>query len=399
MAAWRGVLAAVYAGVVALLVVNTLPALVNVIALGLKWNDRALGLLASADVAGITLGSLLGIPVVYRLTLRSVVLLGVAVLVLANVACALTHQESLMVGFRFLGGVASGFILAACYALYSYVNPQRNFAAFCIAQMVSGFVGVTALPLLTAHFGWSSSFYSLALATSLALPLGLWVPAHAYQKEGQSDTPHGRTSAWVWAAVAGVVIYVIGEGAVWTFMERMGTTSGISERVVTFAVSLCTLAGVLGAVVTMFPSRRIGTMLPLVLSALLSVGSVWVMRTSSGALYVASLSGFTFAWLAFSTIQFAVIAQADRGGTATISMSTAWYAGFTIGPYLSGALVDRFGFVPVQVLGAGGVILALLLLVPLVLGQHRSPAIATMGSSDRLVGGTSLDSEPPPSRH
>ena len=53
MAGWRGVTVAVYAGVAALLVVNVLPALVNVIAVGLKWDDRALGLLASADVAGI----------------------------------------------------------------------------------------------------------------------------------------------------------------------------------------------------------------------------------------------------------------------------------------------------------------------------------------------------------
>jgi len=377
MAGWRGVAAAVYAGVVALLVVNVLPALVNVIALALKWDDRALGLLASADVAGITLGSLLGIPIVKRRTMRAVIFGGVATLAAADVACAIAHAEVAVVGFRFIGGTASGLILAGCYALYSYVNPQRNFAAFSIGQMVSGFVGVTALPLLTRELGWQSAFYSLAIGTALALPLSLWLPAHSYGRGAAAISAHreGHSSGWVWAAVAGIVLYVIGEGAVWTFMERMGMSSGISEHDVNLAVSACTLAGVFGAVATMFPSRRLGVLAPLVLSALLSVASVFVMQTASPALFIAALCGFTFAWLAFATVQFAVIAAADRAGTATISMSTAWYAGFTIGPYLSGALVDKYGFVPVQVLGIGGVLLALLSLLPL--RPRRAPASVT----------------------
>ncbi len=157
-------------------------------------------------------------------------------------------------------------------------------------------------------------------------------------------------------------------------MGRMGTTSGISERDVDFAVSACELAGVLGAVVTMFPMRRIGVLMPLTLSALLSVASVCVMRTSNPHLFIASLCAFTFAWLAFATLQFAIIAEADRAGSATIAMSAAWYAGFTIGPYLSGELVVKYGFVPVQILGAGGVLVALVTLLPL----HLRPSSANV---------------------
>jgi predicted MFS family arabinose efflux permease len=384
MAEWRCVAAAVYAGVVALLVVNVLPALVNIIGMALKWDDRALGLLASADVAGITLGSLLGIPLVKRHAMRTVIVGGVATLAAADVACAIAHSEVAVVGFRFVGGAASGLILAGCYALYSYVNPQRNFAAFSIGQMVSGFVGVTALPLITGKLGWQSAFYSLAICTAVALPLSLWVPAHSYGRGSAPMSAHhdGHSSVWVWASVVGIVAYVIGEGAVWTFMERMGMSSGISERDVNLAVSACTLAGVLGAVVTMFPSRRLGVLIPLTLSALLSVASVCLMRTASPGLFIAALCGFTFAWLAFATVQFAVIAAADRAGTATIGMSTAWYAGFAIGPYLSGALVVKYGFAPVQVLGVAGVLLALLSLLPL-----RTPRVtaSAMEAPSRLA--------------
>jgi predicted MFS family arabinose efflux permease len=365
---WRGLLGAIYAGVVALLVVNALPALVSAIAGGLKWDDRALGLFASADVAGITLGSLLGVPVVRRFELRSIALWGIVGLVGADVACALGTGQALVVLFRFVGGTASGLILTACYAVYSHSHPQRNFALFSIGQMTSSFLGVTAIPILSASLGWRSSLYFLAALTAVAFPLALQLPSHSYVKTpalGSSGAPRKSSGAAVWVAVGGLLAYIIGEGAVWTFMERIGLASGLSEQNVNLAVSACALAGVFGAVVMLIPSSRMGVVMPLAVTALMSVAGVAVMQTSSPALFIVALCAFAFSWLSFSTVQFAVIAEADTAGTATISMSAAWYAGFSIGPYLGGALVDRYGFVPVQVLGIGGVLLALVSLLPL----------------------------------
>jgi predicted MFS family arabinose efflux permease len=367
MTRWPGMLGAIFAGVAALLVVNALPALVTVIASGLKWDDRALGLLASADVAGITLGSLAGVPLVRRARLRTVVMVAVLALVLADVGCGSSEAQALIVAFRFAGGLASGFILAACYAIYSDTHPQRNFAIFSIGQMVSGFIAVTALPLLAARFGWRGGFFAFALFTALAIPLALPLPARAFLKQApaQRATGTGGSGVAVWLAVAGVVAFVIGEGAVWTFMERMGAAAGIAPRDVNTAVSACTLAGLVGAAVTMVPSSRMGVALPLIASTLLSTAAVAAMRSPIPAVYIAALCAFNFAWLAFSTVQFAVIANADRAGTATVAMSAAWYAGFTIGPYVAGELAVRSGFLAVQCLGLGGILLALLSLIPL----------------------------------
>jgi len=162
MTRWPAMLGAIFAGVAALLVVNALPALVTVIASGLDWDDRALGLLASADVAGITLGSLAGVPLVRRARLRTVVIAAALALVLADVGCASSDARALIVAFRLAGGLASGLILAACYAIYSDTHPQRNFAIFSIGQMVSGFIAVTALPLLELQPALPLDPYSLA---------------------------------------------------------------------------------------------------------------------------------------------------------------------------------------------------------------------------------------------
>jgi predicted MFS family arabinose efflux permease len=369
----RGMIGAIYAGVVALIVVNVLPALINLIAVNLKWDERALGLLASADVAGITLGSIVGVPAVRRLALRTIVICGILVLVAADLACGAAGTRELMVTYRFIGGCASGIILAACYAIYSIANAQTNFAAFNVGQMVSGFVGVTAIPLLAAHFGWRSSFYSIALVTAVALPLIVHLPALPFATASRLDhtVPQARSGVAVWFAVCGLVVYIVGEGAVWTFMERMGADSGLSEHDINVAVSVCTLAGVLGAVVTMFPSKRLGVVLPLAASAALSVAGCLEMRSSNPTMYLAALAAFTFAWLAFATVQFAVIAEADAIGTATVSMSAAWYAGFAVGPYLSGELVVKYGYGSVQLLGVVGVLFALVSLLPLRLRMRR----------------------------
>jgi predicted MFS family arabinose efflux permease len=360
-------LGAIFAGVAALLVVNALPALVTVIASGLDWDDRALGVLASADVAGITLGSLAGVPLVRRARLRTVVIAAVLALVLADVGCAASDARAIILVFRLAGGLASGLILAACYAIYSDTHPQRNFAIFSIGQMVSGFIAVTALPLLAERYGWRSGFIAFALFSALAIPLALPLPGHAFAKQApaQRASDAAGSGVAVWLAVAGVIVFVIGEGAVWTFMERMGAASGIPARDVNTAVSACTLAGLVGAAVMMFPSNRLGVALPLIASTVLSTAAVAAMRSPISAVYIASLCAFNFAWLAFSTVQFAVIAHADRAGTATVAMSAAWYGGFTIGPYVAGELAVRYGFFAVQCLGLGGILLALVSLIPL----------------------------------
>jgi predicted MFS family arabinose efflux permease len=368
MTRWLAMPGAIFAGVAALLIVNALPALVTVIASGLGWDDRALGLLASADVAGITLGSLAGVPIVRRSRLRTVVIAAAIALVLADVGCASSAAKALIVAFRLAGGLASGLILAACYAIYSDTHPQRNFAIFSIGQMVSGFIAVTALPLLADRYGWRSGFFAFALFSAIAIPLALPLPARAFVKQAPTHRASGAggSGVAVWLAVAGVIAFVIGEGAVWTFMERMGAASGIPAQDVNTAVSACTLAGLLGAAVMMFPSNRLGVALPLIASMLLSAAAVAAMRSPIPAVYIASLCAFNFAWLAFGTVQFAVIANADRAGTATVAMSAASFGGFTIGPYVAGELAVRYGFFAVQCLGLGGILFALVSLIPLV---------------------------------
>ena len=186
----------------------------------------------------------------------------------------------------------------------------------------------------------------------------------------------------MWVAVGGMVVYIVGQGAVWTFMARIGANSGLSAHNVDVALSACTLGGLVGSIVTMFPSKRLGTVLPLTVFALLSVGALCVVRSSNAAVFIAALSAFMFAWPAFAALQFAAIAAADTVGTATISMSAANYAGFAIGPYLGGQLVVHYGFGTLQYLGIGGVLLALISLLPLRIGQMpaRPAIILTFGA-------------------
>jgi predicted MFS family arabinose efflux permease len=325
-------------------------------------------LVASADVAGITLGSLAGVPLVRRARLRTVIIAAALALVLADVGCASSDAKALIIAFGLAGGLASGLILAACYAIYSDTHPQRNYAIFSISQMVSGFIAVTALPLLAGRYGWRSVFVAFALFSALAIPLAIPLPARAFLKAAPAHrvSGEGGSQVAVWFAVAGVIAFVIGEGAVWTFIERIGAASGIPAQDVNTAVSACTLAGLLGAAVMMFPSDRLGVALPLIVNTLLSTAAVAAMRSPIPAVYIASLCAFNFAWLAFGTVQFAIVARADSVGTATVAMSTAAFGGFSIGPYVAGELAVRYGFFAVQCLGLGGILLALVSLIPLV---------------------------------
>ncbi len=364
---------ALYIGVVSLCVVNILPALTNVLASGLGWDDLALGRFATADVGGVALGALAGTSLVKRASLRAVVLLALMVLAMADIACASVSAFSVMAIARFIGGGAGGIMLSACYGLYSISNAQRNYGAFQVGQMGLALAGMTAIPFLFAAFGWRSVFYAMSALVLAAVPLALLLPNRPFKPVA---TPQGGNAVdrfrWgPWIAVCGLTFYIIGQGATWTYMARIALYDGISQHDVDTALSYCAAAGIVGSFASMASSKRLGLFVPLIASGILSVVSVALMASRSVPLYTFAVCAFTLLWPCFAAYQFSLVASADKIGTATILISASTYAGFAVGPYLGGELMVRYGFQAIQVLAIVGTSVAILSLLPIALAPRR----------------------------
>lgn len=136
-----------------------------------------LGILLSAGLAGMTVGSLLLSPLADRYGRRPAILLSLAVTSLGMVVSAFTGDLAQLTATRFVTGLGIGAMLASLTTIVAeYASDRRRAAAigFSMAGYPIGaiFGGFATLYLLEA-FGWQAVFLFGGLLTGLMIPLSL----------------------------------------------------------------------------------------------------------------------------------------------------------------------------------------------------------------------------------
>jgi predicted MFS family arabinose efflux permease len=141
-------------------------------------------------------------------------------------------------------------------------------------------------------------------------------------------------------------------------------------------MTVCAGFGTLGPILVLLFAERIRPVIALVGTVVLTIVAVTFMQASSPWIYGASISMFFFCLSIFAAYQFGVIAGAERSGRAAVLMSTANYAGFSVSAYLGGQMVERFGYISLQIFDAIMMSAALLTLLWLIrIGARAGGAV------------------------
>jgi MFS transporter, DHA1 family, inner membrane transport protein len=341
--------ASLVAGVVGLVVVNSLPVLLGVLKTNLGLGAAALGSYGSAETIGLALGTLAAVFALRRTSPRLVAAIGLILACTADLASFWLPSIPELTAARWIGGFGTGFTQGACFLVYGESHREENQAIYSIGQTGLAFLVIWMTPVVVTSFGWRSIFILLALLMVPALVLVRFFPAVRIK----STTPQGarkaaRLSVPVWFALAGVSMFYVGQGALWAFLETIGDASGFSAETVHTAMTVCAAFGTLGPIVVLFLADRIRPVIPLVGSVALTLIAVPFMQSRSSLIYGASISTFFFCLSVFAAYQFGVIAGAERSGRAAVLMSTANYGGFSVSAYLGGQMAEHFGYTSLQ---------------------------------------------------
>ena len=368
-------LGAAYAAIMAVAVLNVLPALVGVLALELRWNEKAIGHFAAADSLGALSGTLIAAFLLRRSSARALSTAGMALLGAADLLSALSGNVELILGARFAGGLGGGIAMGVAFAVFAASHPERGIAWWSIGQLVFGFIAITALPDLTAALGWQSAFVGLALLAACGIAVSRCLPA--LTKAGASEAAAVQVAGIVptaWCGVFGVALFYLGQGALWPYLEVIGVSSGISQRSVETSVSVSAASAILGSVFVLLAGKRLGRSAPLLAAFTVTIAAVWMLRSSDAGVFRAALAAFTFAWPIFAAYQFALIVADHASQRLGAFVTTANFAGLVAGPILCGELIGSHGLRSAQWLATGADALALAALVPLMRAQRRRRA-------------------------
>jgi benzoate transport len=148
-------------------------------AIAKEWGvePAALGVLLSAGLAGMSIGSLFLSPLADVIGRRTTVNIGIVIVSAGMFAAAAAQGIWDLAAFRFATGLGIGIILSAGNTLLSEYSPAR-WRDISISAMVVGYpggviVGGFIAAYLIEHYGWRSAFEFGGVCSTLVLPFSL----------------------------------------------------------------------------------------------------------------------------------------------------------------------------------------------------------------------------------
>jgi predicted MFS family arabinose efflux permease len=340
----------------------------------LGLTERQAGIVASVELAGLTLGILAMIPVMSSAPRTALALFAVAAITGANLLTCFVSSFTWLLPTRLLSGIGA----AAAFCLYlnlasSDEQPEHVFAIVnAIAITYSGILTLLAPYLLHAG-GLPGLLLTLCLMTLLALLTIPWVIRYGPQSS-RPTTLSGFASlpSRVVLLLAMMLLLYAGHGAIWAYQERIGVAAGLDEHAVGKWLGLSMLIwGVGGSLLARFMSMSIGRMWPQVISLGASCLAVLLLvYGSTPAAFAISCGLIAFSWFYGLPYQMGLLAARDPKGRAALAGVMMSTGGMALGPAIAALLLVGRAHWPIGVFAGICYLLALAIAVP----SARSPA-------------------------
>jgi predicted MFS family arabinose efflux permease len=375
----RGLVAAIILGTVGALTILIVPGFVLLVGAQSGLDDRHLGFVAAWDIN--TVAALIGIAtfLISRLNWRHLALAGVALIVLGDLLTALSHGYSGIVAARICAGAGEGLAVAVSFAaLGSATNPDRAFGIYLVVCLTVAAGILAVLPGAQARFGAASVFVALGAVTLASGALLPWLPARNPRAAAWAGAPPPVSRLLAFAGLSGVFLNFIAEGAMWSYFGRIGAASGVAPVTIGAAMGLSSFSGMGGALLAIMVVNRLGRILPLVVSGLISVVSFWLLQghVTAAALLAAGVL-FNFGWNMTQPLLAGVCAEADAQGRVVVAMGCIQTVGFGLGPAIAALTLRHDDFSPVIWMSTGVLIASLLVVLgPLQAQSSRAAAKA-----------------------
>jgi len=323
-----------------------LPIYVGAISDGLALTQSQVGLLGSADLAGIAASTLSAAWWVRRIAWRETILGLIGAFFLANLASVWTQSFEPLLVLRVFAGVAAGAAYAIALAgLCDTLRSERNAALMVCGQVLFGAAGSFILPLVGSDWQVGAVFLYMNLWVAAA-----WLVAFlAFPAEPGIHSVHGGLR-WRSLAARGPVV-VLGTGAyfltigmVWAYLERVVRAAGMSSQEVALSLGVGYLISIAGSLAAAWLGSRLGRALPMLVAGSVQIAMlVLFSRLQSfddvAAAFFAINIVFQFFWSYIIAYQIVIYSDVDRSGRFVATYGTSMHLALAVGPYAGSRLV------------------------------------------------------------
>jgi MFS transporter, DHA1 family, inner membrane transport protein len=358
----KALTSAVILGTVGASTILVMPGLLGVIVTTLKLTEQQLGFVASVDI--FTMAIVMGITAlgIGRLSWRALGFIGLVILAAGNVASLFSTDYSDILWARALAGVGEGITVAISFAALGCTrNPDRAFGIYLVFGLLFAAIVLFMFPYFMQWGGYSLVFSFLIGLCVLNIAFMPWLTPQARLIHTLDSPVIPISPLVVGLGLLMVTFFFIAQGAVWSYLERIGFSQGLEPKVVGSALALSGLAGLAGAGIAMLAGNKCARAIPItagvvvqVVSMVMLVGEVNVMT------FIIAVMLFNFSWNLCQPYFSGIMSEVDPQGRVVVLMGSIQTIGVSVGPFIAAFIITPGNLNPISYLGIICVLLSLI---------------------------------------
>lgn len=361
------ILAAYYIGLVGVSSFILQPGIVGGLVEYLGFNDIQAGNTVAIEMLGVAVTAMLMSIFPSKVNWRKVTLLFLGLVILGNLLSVFMSDFTSFISARFLAGLGYGGLISIGFAaICMTVNPDRNFGIYLIIVLTYGALGLFVLPSLFQAFGTDSAWIAMMILAAIGTLFIRNIPSSGADRMDTPPDALNVPSLLRWSAIAGIFMYNIGIGILWTYVFLIGLEAGLGEQQTANVLTISQVFGIMGAIATTFIATRYGRIGPLVIGILGGAAVILLLvGKPSLAAFSAAICGFNFFWnYVLPYIMSSLASYSTSGNIVTKGVSSQMIA-TAIAPALGAYILSQdLSYNYIVITSSLAFFIALLLLVP-----------------------------------
>ena len=339
-----------------------LPILVGALVDTRGFTEAQVGYIASADLGGMFISSIIVSLFVARMDRRRWATIGILIAIAADVFAIYSHDIRSMLTIRVIAGLGAGFCYSIALAnLAASSDTARNFSYLVFALVTVNFFELYSLKIISTHWGVTGIFVTFILLNALILLTWPFLPRDrhadtqlrslseagnppsARQPSGGLEPGNSRFNLPLLGSLCLVAIasFYLMIGGFWAYIERMGVAAGFDDDFIAASLSATTLLSVLGCYIAYRIARQQGQSRPLIVAPLgIAIVLLWLGVHTVATTFVTVLLVYQLLWNGVDIFQLGTLSNIDHSGRFVALVPAAQGLGQTLGPSLAGFLIS-----------------------------------------------------------
>ena len=245
---------------------------------------------------------------------------------------------------RILWGLAMGVAHASSISsIAHYENFKDGYGLYVGLQFIVSGLGLYLVPVYSELIGVEGFFIGFVIMDLIALYLTKFLQNKSEIIDKNSDTNSGifvMLSVPALLAILGFTLFEAANTSQFSYIERFGVVSNLSEYQIGFALLVGSMLGIPGGLSIFLVGERFGLVKPLAFGILISVSAlVLLLNFNSYSIYFISSCMLGFSWAFCMPFIESLLARIDRKGRVVAAGSSVSFFGSALGPGFAAIVV------------------------------------------------------------